>query len=257
MSEANDELKKLRDANAELLRMRQQAGITEADVQGKPCVEEADFVKGLAKVWDAPVRYDALPEEQKPAQQETSTRISAILREKGFPKRHVEQLAVGLHGAGLEKANYPFPKISGGDAIILLIGNRGPGKTQIATLWAHWLIRDAQPSVRYVKCADLIGEIKATWRDGGRSVGTEQDVMRKYRKARYLVIDEFHEKGGSDWEARCLVNLIDHRYDDMLCTVIIANLSEEQARAEINPSILDRANQTGGLIVCDWPSYRV
>jgi hypothetical protein len=43
----------------------------------------------------------------------------------------------------------------------------------------------------------------------------------------------------------------------MLATVIIANFNEKEAGAQINPSIIDRANQTGGLIECDWPSYRI
>jgi DNA replication protein DnaC len=109
---------------------------------------------------------------------------------------------------------------------------------------------------RYVKCADLIGKIKATWKDGGKSIDTENDIIRRYRETRFLVIDEFHERGSSDWESRCLTNLLDHRYDEMLATIIIANLSPEKAALEINPSILSRAQQTGGMVICDWSSYR-
>jgi DNA replication protein DnaC len=83
----------------------------------------------------------------------------------------------------------------------------------------------------------------------------KQISFAKYRRVRYLVIDEFTDRGTSDWESRCLVNLIDHRYDDMLITVIIANLTETQI-AGINPSIFDRAKETGGIINCDWLSYR-
>jgi len=43
----------------------------------------------------------------------------------------------------------------------------------------------------------------------------------------------------------------------MLATVIIANMSEAEVRAQINPSIVSRAEETGGLVVCDWASYRV
>ena len=109
----------------------------------------------------------------------------------------------------------------------------------------------------YRKAADLISEIKTTWNTGGKSIGTEDDVLKKYRTAAYLALDEFHERGTSDWEARTLINILDHRYDNMLATVIIANMSEAEVRAQINPSIVSRAEETGGLVVCDWASYRV
>lgn len=194
--------------------------------------------------------------EDAPKQPGTTKEEDEKFAKAGFPRRHVSQLAIGLHGPGLECGQRLWPKIQSGDALVMLLGDRGPGKTQIATWWASQRQQSGKSIGLYVKCADLIGEIKATWHDGGKSVGTEQDVLRKYRKTRYLVIDEFHERGGSEWESRCLVNLIDHRYDDMLATVLIANLTPEQAQQSINPSILSRAQQTGGMVVCDWPSYR-
>ena len=109
----------------------------------------------------------------------------------------------------------------------------------------------------YRKAADLISEIKTTWNTGGKSIGTEDDVLKKYRTAAYLALDEFHERASSDWEARTLINILDHRYDNMLATVIIANMSEAEVRAQINPSIVSRAEETGGLVDCDWASYRV
>lgn len=190
------------------------------------------------------------------APQNATEDVTGKLRTAGFPERHIRKLADGLHGPGLDKARELLPRIASGDALMLLIGDRGPGKTQIATWWAAQRCAAGRAPGKYLKCADLIGEIKATWHDGGRSVGTESDVLRKYRRTKFLVIDEFHERGGSDWESRCLVNIIDHRYDAMLATVLIANLTEDQAARDINPSIISRANHTGGVVLCDWPSYR-
>jgi hypothetical protein len=211
----------------------------------------AERIEQFKATWER----HALQCELPPASDPEAT-MTDILFRKGFPYRHVLQLK-DLWGKGHDVARSKFLKIAGGDCLIVLVGNRGPGKTQMATYWATvFMETQSSTNVRYVKCADLIGEIKATWHDGGRKVGTESDVLSKYRRARYLVIDEFHERGGSDWESRCLINLLDHRYDDMLATVLIANLSAEEAKKQINPSILDRANQTGGVIVCDWETYR-
>lgn len=174
------------------------------------------------------------------------------LLKTGFPLRHVNQISIGLHGLGQEMMKKYLNRILVGDALIVLTGNRGPGKTQIAVTWAAERVRAGKSPGRYIKCADLIGEIKEAW---GKSTG-ERAVLDKYRRTAYLVIDEFHEKGASEWEARTLVNLLDHRYDDCKCTVLIANIEPSKITKAINPSIMDRANQTGGVIVCDWESYR-
>jgi len=201
--------------------------------------------------------FDAHPADAAEAEKSSAPPANADdLLDAGFPRRHVAQLGRGLHGPALAKARELWPRLAGGDALIILAGDRGPGKTQMATWWAAQRLAAGQSSGRYVKCADLIGEIKATWHDGGRRSGTAQDVLRKYRRAPYLVIDEFHERGGSEWEGRCLVNLLDHRYDDMLATILIVNASAAKIAGEIHASIVSRARETGGLVVCDWEGYR-
>jgi hypothetical protein len=46
-------------------------------------------------------------------------------------------------------------------------------------------------------------------------------------------------------------------FNDLLIEIIDANRGDSKQRPPLpNPSILDRANQTGGVIVCDWETYR-
>jgi len=186
--------------------------------------------------------------------------ISEVLSElekAGFPKRHRDRLAEGpLTGPARDNAESLRETAFGGDCIILLCGNRGPGKTQMATWWAAIRSFKGKPCGRYVKLVDLIADIKSTWHDGGKKVGTEQDILRKYKTTKFLVIDEVQELSGSTWEDRVLTNILDHRYDEMLATVLIANVPEKDARRVFGPSILDRATETGGVVACDWESYR-
>lgn len=184
--------------------------------------------------------------------QEIDEKLSAA----GFPKRHRLQLRDGIHGPGFEKAKALAPRVIAGDCLLLLVGLRGPGKTQMATWWAAERVKVEKSAGYYRKTADVITEIKTTWQDGGKKVDTEDDVLKKYRRCSYLVLDEFHERGSSDWEARTLINILDHRYDAMLATVLIANMSREEVAQLINPSIVSRAEETGGLVLCDWASYR-
>ena len=191
-----------------------------------------------------------------------AVKINEKLEAGGFPLRHrLALVGAPLHGPAMAKARELLPRIQTGDCILLLVGDRGPGKTQMATWLAAQIVEERLKagsawSGLYRKTADIITEIKTTWAAGGKAIGTEDDVLRKYRSVKFLVLDEFHERGSSDWEARTLVNILDHRYDNMLVTIIIANLTEKQLRQEINPSIISRAEETGGLVLCTWPSYR-
>lgn len=193
-------------------------------------------------------RCDAIPEPRFPA-------IDAALEKRGYPLRHRRNLA-HMHGPSFDKAMAMRDRVMRGDCLLLLVGDRGPGKTQMATWWAAERLREGKSAGHYRKTTDLLAEIKQTWGDGGKSYGTETDVLRKYQTCGFLVLDEFHERGDSDWASRTLVNIIDHRYDAMLATILIANLSSEQIHEHINPSILSRAEETGGRIDCTWESYR-
>jgi DNA replication protein DnaC len=53
-----------------------------------------------------------------------------------------------------------------------------------------------------------------------------------------------------------LTHLIDRRYDSMLPTLLIANLSLGQYERTVPLSVRSRIAETGGVKVCDWPSYR-
>lgn len=186
----------------------------------------------------------------------TDIEIATKLGTRGYPLRHREHLGM-MRGPSLEKARALLTRITGGDCLLLLVGDRGPGKTQMATYWGAQRLRNGQSCGWYRKTVDLISEIKQTWGDGGKAWGTEADILRKYRSTPFLILDEFHERGESDWEGRTLVNIIDHRYDAMLATVLIANMAPNEVRFKVNPSIVSRAEETGGLIECAWSSYRV
>lgn len=187
--------------------------------------------------------------------QPTAGEIDAALEKRGYPARHRENLS-RMAGPGFKKAQGLLARVIDRNALLILIGDHGPGKTQMATWWASERLKAGNSAGLYVKTADLLGEIKQTWNDGGKSIGTESDILRRYKTAKYLVLDEFHERGAGPWDSRTLNNILDHRYDAMLVTIIIANLSLADFKTQISASIRSRAEETGGLIVCDWPSYR-
>ena len=178
------------------------------------------------------------------------------LKKWGFPARHISNLTK-MHGPGLDKANQLEEIVISGDCLLILCGDRGPGKTQIATRWADIAATKHDKASRYHKVHDLLSIIKSQFGDSDRKKKEEAaELLERAKKVSILVLDEWSELAGTDWEQRTLTNLIDHRYDNLLTTIIITNHKPSEAAASVGRSIWSRAEETGGVVVCDWESYR-
>jgi DNA replication protein DnaC len=95
--------------------------------------------------------------------------------------------------------------------------------------------------------------IRESYRDDGPR---EHEAIERFLAPRLLVIDEAHERGETAWEDRMLNYIVDTRYADMRDTVLISNQTAEDFRTAIGSSIYSRLTEVGGILVCDWPSYR-
>ena len=172
------------------------------------------------------------------------------LREEGFPRRHVEKIRE-MHGPSLEKAEELQGKVESRDCLMVLCGRRGPGKTQMATFWAQFFKFPA-----YYKTHDLIRAIRGEFAPDEADRELSKDTLKRARLRDYLVLDEFHELAGSDYERRTIVNIIDHRYDQMKATILITNAEEKDLAKELGASIVSRCRESGGVVSCNWESYR-
>ncbi len=85
---------------------------------------------------------------------------------------------------------------------------------------------------------------------------SEREVLAKLANVGLLVIDEFQERGESEWENRIMKNLLDKRYSNGRPTVIVANMTRTEMFSSLGASIVDRARENGKSIEFDWPSYR-
>ena len=98
--------------------------------------------------------------------------------------------------------------------------------------------------------------IRQQFDDDKQLKGAAREVLEKAKRTTLLVLDEWSELAGTEWEKRTMTSLIDHRYDNMLATVIITNHGPEAAAEAVGRSIWSRAQETGGVVVCNWESYR-
>lgn len=96
-------------------------------------------------------------------------------------------------------------------------------------------------------------EIKAAYQSADRS---EKDVLAEFTRPLLLVMDEIGQRSDSDWENRLLFEFLNRRYHSLKDTLLISNQTVDGFTKSLGPSLISRMQETGGLIECDWPSYR-
>jgi DNA replication protein DnaC len=190
--------------------------------------------------------YDAYEQQQR--RQE----MASIIRSSRLPSRH---LAFRATDSISEEWDTQLSKlinaIKAGSCMWVLLGDRGTGKTQMATCLCKYLAGRGD-TVRYCRRMDFALDLKESFSSHG-----EDQVIREYVSPKVLVIDEIQVRGDSDWEKNALTNMIDKRYccGDKV-TIFIGNVKEDHVRAELGDTVYDRIIEDGGVVVCDWDSFR-
>lgn len=179
------------------------------------------------------------------------TWIAMLTRQAGIPPRNAALTQPVVDGQwGVFLANMR-PRIGTGFTVGLL-GLRGPGKTQLGVELIQHAIHALQPA-RYCTATSFSAAVKASFKRSGPS---ESDVLDEFCAPTLLVIDEVGHRGDSDWEQRVFYELIDRRHREMRDTLLISNEELDVFCAALGPSISARMRETGGIKVCDWPSFR-
>lgn len=175
---------------------------------------------------------------------------SEDMEKVGYPLRAL--LCVPkMEGIGLQWAQKLLP-LAMGDGLIILAGNPGTGKTVIATWLGLRRIFAGKSPGKFLTAYELFGRMKQCW---GKNEDSET-VLASWKKTPFLVIDEAQTRAGTEWENNVLDELINARYAKMLPTILIANITMETAQKSLGPRIMDRANECGGIVDCNWKSYR-
>lgn len=178
-------------------------------------------------------------------------RVAAIRDGWNAPKRHVQR-RVQMSGEWASRLN-TVKEMIGKGVLIGLVGGRGTGKTQLAVELMRYTTEMEQKAL-FVSAIEFFMHIKETYnRD---SELTEADVIYRFTRPKLLVIDEIGKRGNSDWENNLLFEAINQRYNDMKDTVLIDNRSKAEFIETIGPSLSSRMNEGGGILECNWNSFR-
>lgn len=182
-------------------------------------------------------------------------------RRANVPLRHAQNLMKTKGYDGWKKTLDFLIGRMGKGFVIVLHGSRGTGKTQLAVNAIYHACR-CHHACRYTTAMDFFLQLRSTFRKD--SDESERGILSELggyggppeRRIQFLVIDEAHERGKSEWENRQFTHIFDHRYRAKLDTLLITNEVAESAAESLGASITDRAYETGGFLECDWPSIR-
>ena len=187
-----------------------------------------------------------------PSDRERYFRQSGLIDRAGIPGKFKRANASQLRGAEWLDRQADIIKQLNTGIILSLIGNRGTGKTRMACECIYEYIERHSKLALYLTAMDFFVEVK----DSYQTSMSEQDILSRMTRPGLLVIDEVQERGQTEWEDRLLTHMINKRYAGLKDTILISNQTKHEFSESIGTSIASRMKETGGIIVCDWPSFR-
>lgn len=243
----------------------------EVKTEDRDCVEHGPYVaRSLAgrfwsscpecqKVKDA----QRLVEAQEEAKQRRLDTISFILGRSGIPKRFEGRTfesfkpadekqirVVRICKAYAEK--FEDRMASGGG--LVMCGMPGTGKTHLACAIAHHIAHTGRTSL-FVSAINAIRRVKQTYAKGSNE--TENEAIARFYKPDLLIVDEMGVQFGSDTEKMILFEILNGRYERMLPTILISNLTEAELSQFVGERVMDRMKEGGGAVLAfDWKSFR-
>lgn len=136
---------------------------------------------------------------------------------------------------------------------LIMTGTPGTGKTHLSCGIVLELHKTRH--VKRIDLPDLIREIRATWRRDSEK--DEEQVLDWYGGLDLLILEEVGTGSGSDDERARIFQVINRRYEAMLPTVVVTNLSLAELRTEMGERVIDRLREgERSLVVFDWESAR-
>ena len=116
---------------------------------------------------------------------------------------------------------------------LVLLGGYGCGKTHLAAAIANYRILQGQPAL-FVVVADLLDHLRATY--APTSATSFDERIESIREAPLLILDDLGAHNSTAWAQEKLFQILNHRYNHRLPTVITSNERLEDQ----DPRILSR-----------------
>lgn len=131
---------------------------------------------------------------------------------------------------------------------MLIAGPPGCGKTHIAAAIANTRLA-AGDAVIFSVVPDLLDHLRAAFSPNS-DMGYDE-LFESIRQAPLLVLDDLGAQSGTPWATEKLFQLLNHRYNGRLPTVITTNLRPDELDERLQTRIMD-VTLTNVAIMDDW-----
>jgi DNA replication protein DnaC len=121
---------------------------------------------------------------------------------------------------------------------LLIHGPSGAGKTHVSAAIANRCIERGQPAL-FVVVPDLLDQLRAAY-DPNSDIGY-QALIEQVRNAPVLILDDLGTQSATAWAQEKLFQVLNHRYNTQLPTVVTTNLSLERIDERLRMRLTDPA----------------
>lgn len=129
---------------------------------------------------------------------------------------------------------------------LLFLGKYGTGKTMLMSILCNELSNNYLFSCKYANAVNLWQQITDSFKNNDKSV---KDVVSPYKKAQFLFLDDIDKVKPNDYAREIFYDIVNHRTEKELPTVISANHSlEDLDEKYYGEAIVSRLVQNSKII---------
>jgi DNA replication protein DnaC len=147
---------------------------------------------------------------------------------------------VGLNAAGQANLRGAFEKTlafaHNPNGWLILLGGYGCGKTHLAAAVANARLAEGEP-VLFVVVPDLLDYLRTSFAPTSEQSYSEQ--FEKVRSAPLLILDDLGTESATPWAQEKLFQILNHRYNARLTTVITTNCKLEEIDIRLRSRMVD------------------
>jgi len=130
----------------------------------------------------------------------------------------------------------------GDESMCCITGPAGTGKTHMAVATVLRWIAARGYGARFLVVPEWLQEIK-----GGFHDGRSNELLYRARTAKLLVMDDLGAELATDWVQDTVYSVINHRYNELLPTVVTTNLNLSELSSKYHDRLASRL--ASGLVV--------